>query len=97
MNKLSEQPHPIRGIGGGLADMVPAEVRDPQSGELKGVAQVAEGEFVIPADVVSMLGDGSSEAGARILQEMVEEVRMAKQGNTEQAGSIMDQMTSMEG
>jgi len=87
---LAEQPNPIRGTGGGLADAIPAIVTNQQGTEQVGVAQIAEGEFVIPADVVSMLGDGSSEAGARMLQMMVDEVRSMKQGgSTEQQPSIM--------
>lgn len=92
---LSEQPTPIRGSGGGLADLVPAEVIDPETGVAKGVAQVAEGEFVVPADVVSMLGDGSSEAGARVLQQLIEDVRMSKQGSVEQANSIMEEFAGV--
>ena len=87
---LAEQPTPVRGTGGGLADQVPAIVTNREGTEQVGVAQVAEGEFVIPADVVSMLGDGSSEAGARMLQQLVDEIRSMKQGgSTEQAPSVM--------
>jgi hypothetical protein len=72
-------------MGGGLADKVPAMI--------DGVAPAAlsEGEFVIPADVVSMLGDGSSEAGARILQTMVDKIRKVKStAGAKQAPALMD-------
>jgi hypothetical protein len=85
MNSPAKSPKPVRGTGGGLADHVPAMIDGTQP------AALSEGEFVIPADVVSMLGDGSSEAGARILQTMVDKIRKlkAKAGAT-QAPALMD-------
>lgn len=55
---------PVYGQGGGQDDMVPAKLSD--------------GEFVIPADVVADLGDGSSKAGGKVLQKMVSNVRQHK-------------------
>ena len=87
LNSPAESPSPIRGTGGGLADMVPAEVDGAQP------AALSEGEYVVPADVVSMLGDGSSEAGARILSKLITSIRSTKQnGDEEQAGSMTDLM-----
>ena len=81
----AESPAPIRGQGGGLADLVPAEIEGQQP------AALSEGEFVWPADVVSMLGDGSSEAGARILYNLMNKIREVKsQSGGEQAGAIAD-------
>lgn len=77
----------VAGTGGGLADAVPAEITTPE-GETKAPAALSEGEFVVPADVVSMLGDGSSEAGSRILQQMIEEIRVAKTSSKKQAEPI---------
>lgn len=78
-------PAPVRGTGGGLADLVAAEVEGEEP------AALSEGEFVIPADVVAMLGDGSSEAGGRILQSLIDKIRGSKQGgDTKQQGSIKD-------
>ena len=86
-NSPAESPTPIRGTGGGLADMIPAVIEGQQP------AALSEGEFVFPADVVSMLGDGSSEAGARVLDSLIQEIRSIKQGgNTEQAKSLKDLM-----
>lgn len=86
----AEQSGPLRGTGGGLGDLIPAEISDG-NGEVLGPAALSEGEFVIPADVVGMLGDGSSEAGARLLHTLINEIRGAKQGgNTGQATSIGD-------
>ena len=75
-NSAAESPDPIRGQGGGLADMVPAEIDGEQP------AALSEGEFVWPADIVSYMGDGSSEAGARVLNGVVQEIRslMSQQG-----------------
>lgn len=84
----AESTGPLKGTGGGLADMIPATIDNQQP------AALSEGEFVVPADVVSMLGDGSSDAGARILGRLIEEIRGKKQkGDTEQAGAMQDLMT----
>ncbi len=83
----AESPTPIRGTGGGLADLVPAQIDGVQP------AALSEGEFVFPADVVSMLGDGSSEAGARILNSLIQEIRGIKQGgDTKQSKSIVESL-----
>lgn len=60
-----------------MADNVPAMVQGPQ-GQPQGMAAVSEGEYVIPADVVAMVGDGNTQAGAQILDHMVEEIRKMK-------------------
>lgn len=49
---------------------------------------VSQDEFIVPADVVSMLGDGSSDAGSKKLYEMMDRVRREKTGKTEQAPMI---------
>ena len=53
---------------------------------------VSQDEFIVPADVVSMLGDGSSDAGANKLYKMMDDVRKEKTGTTQQASKINDQM-----
>jgi hypothetical protein len=60
-----------RGPGDGVSDSIPAEIGD--SG--KQPARLADGEFVIPARIVSELGNGSTEAGAKSLQAMVDRVQ----------------------
>jgi len=62
----------------GMQDSVPAMIDGQQP------AALSEGEFVVPADVVSMIGDGNSEAGSQILSKMVEEVRVKKMGKKSQ-------------
>ena len=52
---------------------------------------VSQDEFIVPADVVSMLGDGSSDAGANKLYKMMDDVRKEKTGTTQQANMINDQ------
>jgi len=51
-------------------------------------ARLADGEFVIPADVVSHLGNGSTKAGAQRLYEMMARVRKARTGNEKQGKQI---------
>ena len=65
-----------------MADKVPATIdnEDP--------AALSDGEYVIPADVVSHLGNGNSDAGAKVLDEMLARVREARTGDTEQAPEI---------
>ena len=46
---------------------------------------MSQDEFIIPADVVSMLGDGSSQAGSEELYGMMDRVRQTKTGTTKQA------------
>jgi hypothetical protein len=51
-------------------------------------AALSHGEFVIPADVVSHLGNGNSEAGAKRLYEMMDKIRQARTGTKQQGKQI---------
>ena len=51
-------------------------------------ARLSHGEFVIPADVVSHLGNGNSDAGADVLYDMMAKVRKARTGTTKQGRQI---------
>ena len=51
-------------------------------------ARLAEGEFVVPADVVSHLGNGSTDAGADVLYGMMDKVRKARTGKKQQGKQI---------
>ena len=51
-------------------------------------ARIADGEFIIPADVVSHLGNGSSKAGAKQLYSMMDRVRKARTGTAKQGKEI---------
>ena len=64
----------IRGQGGGMDDQVMGMIGDQQP------VAVSPGEYIVPADVVSGLGDGSSDAGAEELDQMLNNVRKARQG-----------------
>lgn len=67
------------GPGGGLDDLIPTTIDGHRA------AALSDGEFVIPADVVSMMGDGSSRAGSQRLYELIRQIRSAKTGTDEQA------------
>ena len=66
----------------GMADRKPAMIDNEQP------AALSDGEFVIPADVVSHLGNGNSEAGAKVLEQMMARVRKARTGNEKQGKEI---------
>jgi hypothetical protein len=65
-----------------MADEIPAQIGKNQP------AALSHGEFVIPADVVSHMGNGNSEAGAKKLYQMMDKIRMARTGNKKQGKKI---------
>jgi hypothetical protein len=75
-------PRLLKGPGDGMSDNIPATINRRQP------ARLADGEFVIPADVVSHLGNGSTEAGAKQLHAMMNKVRKARTGNPKQGKQI---------
>jgi hypothetical protein len=72
----------LKGPGDGMSDNIPASIADKQP------ARLADGEFVIPADVVSHLGNGSTDAGAKQLYLMMDKIRKARTGNEKQGKQI---------
>jgi len=76
------QGYYLGGATDGMADKVPATIDGMQE------ARLSDGEFVIPADVVSHLGNGNSNAGANTLYGMMDKVRQARTGNKEQGKEI---------
>ena len=72
----------LQGQTDGMADKIPSSIDGKQK------AALSHGEFVIPADVVSHLGNGNSDAGAKKLYEMMSRVRKARTGNPEQGKKI---------
>jgi hypothetical protein len=74
----------LRGDGDGMSDSIPAvlQTKEPKP------AALADGEFVVPADVVSHLGNGSTEAGAKRLYNMMDRVRKARTGSKRQAPAV---------
>jgi len=72
----------LKGPGDGMSDNIPATIAGKQP------ARLADNEFVVPADVVSHLGNGSSDAGAKKLYAMMDKVRKARTGKKKQAPAI---------
>jgi hypothetical protein len=72
----------LNGDGDGMSDSIPATIEGKQP------ARLADGEFVVPADVVSHLGNGSSKAGSKRLYKMLDKVRHARTGTKKQGREI---------
>ena len=71
-----------RGPGDGMSDEIMTSISGQQP------AALSPGEFVVPADVVSDMGNGSTTAGARQLYSMMDRVRKARGGSIEQPAAI---------
>ena len=72
----------LKGPGDGMSDNIPAIIGKKQP------ARLADGEFVVPADVVSHLGNGSTDAGAKQLYAMMDKIRAARTGTKKQGKQI---------
>ena len=72
----------LQGETDGMADKIPAKIGQDQP------AALSHGEFVIPADVVSHMGNGNSDAGAKKLYQMMDKIRMARTGTKKQGKQI---------
>ena len=72
----------LQGSTDGMSDELPAEIDGEQP------AALSHGEFVVPADVVSHLGNGNSDAGAKKLYQMMDKIRMARTGTKQQGKQI---------
>lgn len=70
--------HFLDGPGDGMSDDIPANIDGAEP------VKLADGEFIIPADVVSILGNGSSKAGSQVLQQGLAAIRKAGTGNSQQ-------------
>jgi hypothetical protein len=66
----------LKGPGDGVSDSIPASIGDKQP------ARLADGEFVVPARIVSELGNGSTDAGARQLYSMMDRIQKARSKTT---------------
>ena len=82
LGSYSDGGHLLKGPGDGMSDNIPASIGEKQP------ARLADGEFVVPADVVSHLGNGSTDAGAKQLYHMMNKVRKARTGNPKQGTQI---------
>jgi hypothetical protein len=76
------EPRMVQGTGDGMSDSVPATIEGIQE------ARLANDEFVIPADVVADIGNGSSNAGAKKLYNAMDRIRKARHGTTKQPPEI---------
>jgi hypothetical protein len=72
----------LGGTTDGQADKVPARIDNGQE------ARLSDGEFVLPADLVALLGNGNSNAGARKLHEFMDRVRRQGTGRETQQKNI---------
>ena len=75
LGSYSDGGHLLKGPGDGVSDSIPATIGGKQP------ARLAEGEFVIPARIVSELGNGSTDAGAKRLYAMMDRIK-AKRAST---------------
>ena len=82
LGSYSDGGRMLKGPGDGMSDDIPATINNKQP------ARLANDEFVVPADVVSHLGNGSSDAGAKKLYSMMDRVRRARTGSPKQAKAI---------
>jgi len=80
--KSGGNPRFLKGGGDGMSDDIPATIGGRQK------AALSDGEFVVPADVVSHLGNGSSRAGAKKLYSMMDNIRKARTGKKRQAPEV---------
>jgi hypothetical protein len=78
----AESEGQLAGPGDGMNDMIPASIDGQQD------VLLSDGEYIVPADVVSGLGNGSSDAGAKALDKMADKVRVERTGRAEQAPAI---------
>ena len=78
----AQNPRYLQGATDGMADQIPATIDGQEP------ARLAHGEFVVPADVVSHLGNGNSDAGAKHLYDMMDKIRQARTGTKQQGKQI---------
>jgi len=76
----------VEGIGDGMDDMIPATLEGEQD------VVLSDGEFIVPADVVSGLGNGSTDAGSKSLYDMMDRVREMRTGMKEQPDQVPQDM-----
>ena len=80
MKKLSNQAK----NRGGMSDDIPAVIDGTTP------AAISSGEYIVPADVVSLIGDGDTEAGAKILDDLMQEIRQKKTGTKKQPQKLSE-------
>lgn len=83
-NTVARSEGKMEGPGDGMSDKIPAKVDGGQD------VLLSDGEFVVPADVVSGLGNGSTDAGVRALHRMMDRVRSDRTGTKEQPEAVSE-------
>ena len=78
----------LHGPGTGQSDGIMGLIQGQEGQEM---VRLADGEFVIPADAVSALGDGSTKAGAKALYDMINRIRQQAFGHMQQANPVEPQ------
>jgi hypothetical protein len=78
----------LKGPGDGVSDSIPASIGNRQP------ARLADGEFVVPARIVSELGNGSTEAGARKLYAMMDRVQKSRKKSVGKGKVAVDSKAS---
>ena len=76
----------VDGPGGGMDDMVQGSISDGRP------VAVSPGEYIIPADVVSAAGDGNTGGGAQFFDDLIESIRVSKNGTPEQPKPMKELM-----
>lgn len=76
----------VDGEGGGMDDMVQGSIADGRP------VAVSPGEYIVPADVVSAAGDGHTNSGAKFFDDLIESIRVKKNGTSEQPKPMKDIM-----
>ena len=84
LNEYAAGGRLLDGEGDGMSDSIPAVIKGAKPQR----AALAQGEFVVPADVVSHLGNGSTKAGSQRLYAMMDKVRHARTGTKKQGRQI---------
>jgi len=82
LNQYLGQAMPIEGDGDGLSDDVPATIEGSQP------ARVADGEVYVPPEIVAQLGNGDPERGAAMLYAMMDKIREAAHGKSDQQAEV---------
>ena len=84
LNEYAAGGRLLQGPGDGMSDSIPAVIKGARPQR----AALAQGEFVLPADVVSHLGNGSTDAGSKRLYAMMDKIRHARTGSKKQGRQI---------
>ena len=74
----------VKGQGTGASDSIPGTIEGNED------VRLSDGEYIIPADVVSAMGDGSSDAGARQLDTLVKRIRTVKTGRADRPPALAE-------